>query len=395
MPIYTVSQITGYVKNVLESDSLLTDLWIRGEVSNYTKASSGHMYFTMKDDLGQLRCVMFRTGTGGQHLAAGKQVVIHGRFSVYEQRGDIQLIADLAQPDGIGKRFLELELLRAQLEKEGLFNAARKRPLPQFPSKIAVVTSPSGAVFHDIRQVISRRYPLVQLLLAPAQVQGDGAVESVVSAFETLNTLQDIDLVILARGGGSDDELWTFNDQRVVKAIFSSRAPVISAVGHETNTTLADYVADVRAPTPSAAAELAVPDRLQLALSINEMVSSMNGCIQRTLVSGREDLQGTKRRLAQTLPDIDAYSQQVDDLTHIVVAAWGTMLGLQKERLGGYASRLATLDPKATLRRGYAVVTRSPAGGVIYSKGQVAEGDTFKVALADGSFEGKVTENKS
>ncbi len=394
MPIYTVSQVTGYVKNVLESDSLLADLWIRGEVSNYTKASSGHMYFTMKDDLGQLRCVMFRSGSGGQHLAAGKQIVAHGRFSVYEQRGDIQLIVDMAQPDGMGKRFLELELLRVQLEKEGLFSADRKRPLPKFPSKIAIVTSPSGAVFHDIRQVIGRRYPLVELLLAPAQVQGDGAVESVVGSFEMLNLLQDIDLVILARGGGSDDELWTFNDQRVVRAIFSSRAPVISAVGHETNTTLADYVADVRAPTPSAAAELAVPDRLQLAFSINEMIGSMNSCIQRTLVAGREDLQATRQRLAQTLPDIDACRQQVDDLTHTAATAWDTKLQLNRERFSGYLRRLATLDPKATLRRGYAVVTRYPAGDVIYSKGQVAEGDLFKVAVADGSFEGKATENK-
>lgn len=391
MPIYTVSQITGYVKNVLESDSLLTNLWVRGEVSNYTKASSGHMYFTMKDDAGQMRCVMFRTGAGGQHLAAGKQVVVHGRFSFYEQRGDIQLIVDLAQPDGMGKRFLELELLRVQLEKEGLFNAARKRPLPKFPSKIAVVTSASGAVFHDIRQVIGRRYPLVNLLLAPTQVQGDWAVESVVSSFEMLNTYQDIDLIILARGGGSDEELWTFNDERVVRAIFSSRVPVISAVGHETNTTLSDYVADVRAPTPSAAAELAVPDRLQLAISLNDMVGSINGCVQRMVVSGRDDLTETKRRLSQTLPNIDAYRQEVDDLTRTAAASWDKILLLNRERLNGFAQRLATLDPKATLKRGYAVVTRLPKGDVVYSKDQVADGDVIKVAVADGTFEGKVT----
>ncbi len=393
MPIYTVSQITGYVKNVLESDSLLNNLWVRGEVSNYTKATSGHMYFTLKDDNGQMRCVMFRTGTGGQHLATGKQVVIHGRFSFYEQRGDVQMIADLAQPDGMGKRFLELELLRAQLEKEGLFNAARKRPLPKFPSKIAVVTSASGAVFHDIRQVIGRRYPLVNLLLAPTQVQGDWAVESVVTSFEMLNTYQDIDLIILARGGGSDEELWTFNDERVVRAIFSSRVPVISAVGHETNTTLADYVADMRAPTPSAAAELAVPDRIQLAIALNEMVGSINGCVQRMLVSGRDDLTDAKRRLSQTLPDIDAYRQEVDDLTRTAAASWDRILMLNRERLNGFAQRLATLDPKATLKRGYAVVTRMPKGDVVYSKDQVTDGDTIKIAVADGTFEGKVTKS--
>ena len=264
MPVYSVSQITRYLKESLEADSLLNDLWLRGEVSNLTRSAAGHYYFTLKDATSQVRCVMFRPAYGGEHLAEGAAVIAHGRVSIYEVRGDLQLIADLAQPEGVGELHLELERLKMKLEAEGLFQVSRKRPLPEFPKRIGVATSPTGAVWHDIQNVLRRRYPLVELAFAPTPVQGDTAAAGIVDAFDAFNAEDDLDLVILARGGGSLEDLWPFNEEAVARAIYASRAPVISAVGHETDYTIADMVADCRAPTPSAAAELAAPDMDEL-----------------------------------------------------------------------------------------------------------------------------------
>ena len=391
MPIFTVSQVTNYVKEYLDSDASLADLWVRGEVSNFTRATSGHMYFSIKDEAGQLRCVMFRSGAGGQHLATGKQVVVHGRVSLYEQRGDLQLYADMVQLEGLGKKYLEMELLKARLEKEGLFDPARKRQLPRFPSKVAVITSPTGAVFHDIRQIIGRRFPLVELVLVPAQVQGDAAADSVVRAFETLNLSRGIDIAILARGGGSEEELWSFNEERVVRAIFSSRIPVVSAVGHETNFTLADFVADVRAPTPSAAAELAVPDKEQLQSNISDMARLISGAMEGLLTKQRDELKEARARLVRLSPDVPQERQRIDDLIRTAAASWSAMFGLQNERISGFMRRLGTLSPASTLKRGYSIVSLYPGGSVITSKNQVKPGDAIKVGVADGSFSGQVT----
>ncbi|SVD49625.1 uncharacterized protein METZ01_LOCUS402479, partial [marine metagenome] len=264
MPVYTVSQVTRYIKESLERDALLADLWVSGEASNVARSAAGHTYFSLKEENTLMRCVMFKGGSGGEHILDGSAVSLHGRMSVYEVRGDLQCIADIVRPEGMGERSLELERLKVQLEAEGLFEPSRKRSIPSFPRRVGVITSPTGAVWHDIQNVTGRRYPLAELVLAPCQVQGDNAAPTIIEAFDAMNAEPDIDVVILARGGGSAEELWPFNEEAVARAIYASKPPIISAVGHETNTSIADMVADLRAPTPSAAAEMAVPDSREL-----------------------------------------------------------------------------------------------------------------------------------
>jgi len=247
--VYSVTEVTGYLRELLEADNLLIDLWINGEVSNLSQSAAGHIYFTLKDEASQLRCVHFRRGRLATQMENGTAVAAHGRISIYEVAGALQFYVDLVQPEGVGILHLEFERLKAQLEEEGLFDTARKRQLPAFPRRIGVVTSPTGAVFSDIVNVIGRRYPLVEVVLSPTPVQGDGAAEGIVQALDALNHIEGIDLVILARGGGSLEELWAFNQEKVARAVFASKAPVISGVGHDTDFTIVDFVADLRAPT--------------------------------------------------------------------------------------------------------------------------------------------------
>ena len=257
---YTVNQVTTYIRESFESDILLSDLYVSGEISNLRRSASGHAYFPLKDDSALLNCVMFRGQQGSDVLEDGSAVSTHGRISFYEPRGSTDFIVDLVMPEGTGALSLEFEKLRAQLELEGLFDESRKRSLPEFPTVIGVVTSVSGAVLHDITTVITRRYPLVDILVSPTLVQGDSAPENIVQAINDLNVDGRSDVIVVARGGGSLEELWAFNDERVVRSIYGSKIPVVSAIGHETDFTISDFVADLRAPTPSAAAEMIVPN---------------------------------------------------------------------------------------------------------------------------------------
>ena len=252
-----------------------------------------------------MRCVMFRNSRGAQYLVNGAAIVLHGRVSIYEQRGDLQLIADIAQPEGVGELQLKLEQLKLQLEQQGLFDQSRKRELPRFPEKIAVVTSPSGSVWHDIQNVVKRRYPLVELAIAPAPVQGEDAAPAIAEALQAAGDEPGVDLVIVARGGGSLEDLWAFNEEAVARAIFACPVPVVSAVGHETDHTIADLVADLRAPTPSAAAELVVPDRTELIAFAIAAAQGMDATMSRLLTAGIEGMQQLERRLHNSLPDLD------------------------------------------------------------------------------------------
>jgi len=253
MQVRTVSQITAYIKELFEADDSLQDLWIEGEVSNCSRPPSGHIYFTLKDPGAEIACVLWRSQAAAlEHLPVeGQAVMVHGRASVYEAKGRYQLYVDWLQPVGEGALFLRLQQLKDKLEREGLFAPERKRPLPPFPRQIGVVTSPVGAAIRDILHVLQRRFPLAEVILAPSQVQGEEAPPQIVAALEMLNAHTDVDVIIVARGGGSLEELWAFNDERVARAIFASRVPVVSGVGHETDYTLSDLVADLRAPTPS------------------------------------------------------------------------------------------------------------------------------------------------
>ena len=390
MAVFTVSQVTRYIKESLERDALLADLWVSGEVSNHTRSSAGHSYFSLKEANTVLRCVMFRGGSGHEHLAAGAAVSCHGRISIYEARGDLQCIVDLARPEGMGERYLELERLIVKLESEGLFEPSRKRPLPTFPQRLGVITSPTGAVWHDIQTVVGRRYPLTELALAPCLVQGDTAAPSIVEAFAAINAEPDIDAVILARGGGSAEDLWPFNEEAVARAVYGSRPPVISAVGHETNTTVADMVADVRAATPSAAAELAAPDWRVLAARIAQNGQALYQGVQQELALRTADVRDCLDAIERRAPDIDTHRQRVDDLLAGLVMRLENSLAMHRQRVSGLDQRLGALDPSDVLRRGYAVVSREDTGDTLLDAGQVSAGDAVNVRLHRGGFGARV-----
>ena len=394
MPVYTVSQVTRYIKESLEGDSLLADLWVSGEASNVVRSAAGHTYFSLKEENTLLRCVMFKGGSGGEHILDGSAISLHGRVSVYEVRGDLQCIADLARPEGMGERYLELERLKVKLEAEGLFEPSRKRPIPSFPQRVGVITSPTGAVWHDIQNVVGRRYPLVELVMAPCQVQGDNAAPTIIEAFDAMNAESDIDVVILARGGGSTEELWPFNEEAVARAIYASKSPIISAVGHETNVTVADMVADLRAPTPSAAAELAVPDARELNERVIFNARTLYQGVMQEIANRASGVQLSVSRLEMRKPDTTTRRQQVDDLLQGLVLRLGNVLALQEQKLVGLDQRLGALDPAGVLRRGYAAVSRVDTGAIVSDASQVASGDVIHVRVHQGEFDAKVEGNE-
>ena len=386
MEIYSVSQITSYIKERLASDVILGDLWIRGEVSNLAHSAAGHYYFTLKDDNSQMRCVMFRPAFGSENLSDGRAVAAHGRVSLYEVRGDIQLYVSLVQPEGVGEHYLELERLKIKLESEGLFLESRKRQLPAFPKRIGVATSPYGSVWHDIRNIIDRRFPIVELVLSPTPVQGDGAPAGIVDAFEAMNREGDLDVVILARGGGSVEELSPFNEEIVARAIYSSRVPVISAVGHETDFTIADMVADCRAPTPSAAAEIVVPDIEILFERILFHARNMSQCMQGSIDNKIQYLEQTLWRIQRLFPDIPSLHQRIDDITHGSWRSLESYLTMRRERINALESRLASLSPNNVLTRGYAMVHRLDNAMLVASVSEVVPGDDIQINVRDGIF---------
>jgi exodeoxyribonuclease VII large subunit len=373
----------------LEADNLLVDLWINGEVSNISQSAAGHLYFTLKDKASQLRCVHFHWERLTTQFENGTAVVAHGRISIYEVAGALQFYVDLVQPEGVGILHLEFERLKAQLEEEGLFDTARKRQIPAFPRRIGVVTSPTGAVFSDIANIISRRYPLAELVLSPTPVQGDGATEGIVRAFDALNHSEGLDLVILARGGGSLEELWAFNEEKVARAVFASKAPVISGVGHDTDFTIVDFVADLRAPTPSAAAELAVPHRPELEGRIQSQQRALFSALVAEISQRRSRLDYMANHLKSLSPDVDRYRQRIDELTRVASMHLMSILSISKEKLRSQQMQLGTLSPMATLSRGYAQVQHS--GEVVSRVGQVQRGDVVDVRVSDGEFRGRVT----
>ncbi len=384
--VYTVSQVSTHLKEYLEVNPMLADLTVVGEVANHRNPGSGHHYFTLRDEKASLNCVMFRSGRGGRFLQDGAQVVLHGRVSVYVARGDVQLYADSVRPAGQGALQQAFEELKARLNAEGLFDPGRKRPLPEFPGKIAVITSPTGAVIQDILNVLTRRYPLVEVVVIPSAVQGDRAAPELIGAFETLEAETDIDLVILARGGGSLEDLWPFNEELVARAIFASRIPVISAVGHETDFTIADFVADVRAPTPSAAAEMATPDMMELAARVAGAAHVMESRLLTRLRDARTALEQGIDRLVMRVPDTTTPRQQIDSMLRSAGLAVGRILEIKRADLHALEVQLAALGPAKILGRGYALV-RSQTGSVMTGVEDVSPGDVMSVTFRDGEVD--------
>ena len=391
--VYSVSEVASRLKNILQ-DSNLSDIWVEGEVGNSTRSAAGHSYFTLLDEGAALRCVMFRGGSGEREIETGAAVRAHGYVSLYEARGDLQLIADTVQPTGdegdLQRKLVELE---KRLRAEGLFEESRKRPIPQFPRRVGVVTSPTGSVWHDIQNVTRRRYPLVELALAGALVQGKEAAPHIVRALNALNEDASIHVIIVARGGGSLEDLWAFNDEIVARAIFGSKAPVVSGVGHETDWTIADLVADVRAPTPSAAAEIVLPDQADLKAKIGAHRRYLNASMGGRIAASSREIDTLQSRLRRGLPDFDTMRLRIDDLMRTTSAHARGAMQVAGERLNGMSARLASMNPKHTLIRGYSIVQRGSL--IVTDPSQVNQGDPVEVTVARGRFQAIVANGTS
>ena len=386
---YTVSAVAEYLKASLESDPRLADLMVVGEVSGYRNPSSGHHYFALRDEQSVLRCVMFRGGRGGQFLSDGSQVICHGRISIYTARGDLQYYVDQVEPDGVGALQKAFEEMRKRLESEGLFESGRKRQLPAMPARIAVITSPTGAVIQDILNVLTRRYPLAEVILIPTAVQGEKAAPEIVRAFQALNALDDIDVAIVARGGGSLEDLWSFNEETVARAIFASNVPVISAIGHETDTTIADLVADVCAPTPSAAAEIVAPATADLAGEVAGYAARIDEIVGRRVADSRSHFELAVDRMNLRVPCTALPRQRIDDLLVRARLAGQRLVESSKLRLAAVEASLSALGPKKILGRGY-TITRLADGKAATSALQFETGDRMAVTFADGSVDATV-----
>ena len=302
-PTWSVTDLTRYLRDLLESDGTLQDIWVEGEVSNFSRPASGHLYFTLKDSSAALRCVMWRNAVMRQtHLPGnGDAIEVHGSLSIYEASGHYQLYADLIRPAGEGQLYQEFLRLKAKLEAEGLFDPQRKSAIPRWPQTIGIVTSPTGAALRDMLNTIKRRYPPVKVVLTPTPVQGDQAPDGIIYAIETLNQLVKPDVILLARGGGSIEDLWAFNDEHVARAIFASQAPIVTGIGHETDFTIADFAADLRAPTPTAAAELATPNQADLKAALGELSKDIHNTMENILILQGRQLEHQQNPLVQNL----------------------------------------------------------------------------------------------
>lgn len=386
---WTVSEVNTYLKTLMESDSSLQDLWVEGEISNLSRPASGHLYFTLKDQNSSLRCVMWknRASAVGTLLQEGAAIEAHGNLNVYEQRGQYQLYIDFLRPRGEGKLFQEYQRLKAKLEGEGLFDPGRKRTLPAWPSRIGIVTSSTGAAFQDMKDTLKRRYPLVTILLSPTSVQGENAPAEIVAALNRLYVLKP-DLILIGRGGGSIEDLWAFNDERVARAIFESPVPVISGVGHETDFTISDFVADLRAPTPTAAAELAVPDQGELRIGIGEFEARLLRSIEGILSEQRWKLETLSSVITRLSPlgEIINGRQRLDELSSRLERAAAGFLKGSRDKCNSIQARLSALNPESILKRGYAVLTADD-GSTVYQVGQVSSGEHLQVRVSDGEFE--------
>jgi len=390
-----VAAFTRYLRDLLESDANLQDVWVAGEVSNLSRPQSGHLYFTLKDSKAALRCVMWRGQATRLRFVPreGDAIEVHGKVGVYETSGTYQLYADTIRQTGEGALYQEFLRLKARLEAEGLFDPARKRPLPAWPHRIGIVTSPTGAALQDMLNTIRRRFPLAEVVLASTPVQGDEAPPRIIQALHALNQLAHPDVILVARGGGSIEDLWAFNDEYVARAIAMSAAPVITGVGHETDFTLADFAADHRAPTPTAAAEVATPDQDDLRQTLQGLAQALSQTILIRLSDHRWALKDLQLRLNQYSPRqrIQNDLQRLDDHMRRAHTALAHRLQMQRLRLAGLGQQLGALNPQTTLRRGFALV-RKADGTLVRRVGQVAEGEMLSVQMVDGLLRVRVNE---
>lgn len=384
--IGTVSQINQYVKKILDNNIILNNVWVKGEISNFKQHYSGHIYLTLKDEGGVLKSVMFRSAASTLTFTPsdGMKVMARGRVSVYEAGGAYQLYIEEMIPDGVGELYIAYEKLKKKLEEEGLFDSAHKKPIPRFPKAVGVVTAPTGAAVRDIINVITRRCPMTKIIIFPAQVQGAGAAESVVRAIEYFNSANNVDTIIAGRGGGSIEDLWAFNEEITVRAIYASKIPVISAVGHETDFTIADFAADLRAPTPSAAAEIAVPSALELRNMLRTDSSRISGAMLKHLERGRLRLSGC--RLKKPSERIQENSQRLDNAVKRMEQSFRLRITEKRRIIGIIAGKVDAMSPLKVLSRGYSIPVTED-GSVIRSAEDMTPGREFTLKMTDGEAE--------
>ena len=381
------------MRSLLESG--LGTLWVEGEISNLARPASGHWYFSLKDRDAQIRCAMFRQRNVLSRFAPreGQLVVAFGRVSLYEPRGDYQLLVELMEDAGVGALQCAFDELKARLAAEGLFAPERKRALPTAPRRIGVITSPTGAAIRDIVQVLRRRCPAAQILIYPSPVQGAAAAAALIAAVELAGKRAEVDVLILARGGGSIEDLWAFNDERLARAILASPIPIVTGIGHEIDFTIADFVADLRAPTPSAAAQLVAPDAAVWRQRLEQLLARFTAAARRALRSEQLRLEALTRRLQQSHPGarLQQHSQRLDELEARLRLSLRARIAAGTARLESAARALQAVSPLATLERGFAVVTRASDGALITDATQLAVGEAFDARLAHGSLRATVT----
>lgn len=392
--ILSVSELNGYIKRVLDTDLLLSGLWVKGEISNFKHHTSGHLYMTLKDAGGAVRAVMFKNAAMRLKFKPedGMKVVVFGRVSVFESAGQYQVYIEAMQPDGVGALYVAYEQLKAKLEEEGLFSETHKVEIPYIPQKIAVITSPTGAAIRDILNVLNRRFPLADVVVCPVLVQGDGAAEQIAKAIAYVNTNALADVIITGRGGGSIEDLWAFNEEIVARAIYASEIPIISAVGHETDFTIADFVADLRAPTPSAAAELATPSMTEISGVLAGFLERMRGSALRKIDLNRALVQQLAGRISKdgVLSAYDKKRLIIDADMQRALRALENALANKKEQFAKNVAKLESLSPLGVLSRGYSV-TRTDTGNVVRKTEDVCVGDALETVLTDGVVCSKVT----
>ena len=388
--VYTVTHLTRQIKELLENS--FPRLWVEGELSNFKRHTSGHLYFTLKDENAQISCAMwrFRAGTLPFAPESGMKVLVEGDVQVYEKGGNYQLIIQQIQPAGIGALQLAFEQLKRKLHAEGLFDASHKKPLPAFPERIGVITSPTGAAIRDIISVLTRRFPGIEILLYPVRVQGDGAAQEIAEAIADFNRYGEADLLIVGRGGGSLEDLWAFNEEIVARAIYASGIPIISAVGHEVDYSIADFVADHRAPTPSAAAEIAVRDRREVSGELNYYQEKLATVFRKQIDNQRTRLQRIQEGYGfrRPLDMIYQSNQRLDELQRSIGASLNYYLQLQRSRLEKLEQQLRAINPEAILQRGFSICYKD--GKIVKDIAQLEENDPVRIQLAQGWFAAEV-----
>ena len=387
-PILTVSQVNLYIKRVLDHDIYMSDVTVKGEISNFKLHSSGHMYMSLKDDKGVMRAVMFRGACAKLKFRPenGMKIIASGRVTVYERDGQYQLYINSMEQEGIGALHISFEELKRKLLEEGLFDESKKKPLPKYPKKIGVVTAPTGAAIRDIINILSRRFSYSDIVLYPVLVQGENSADSIVEAIQYFNREKNVDVMIVGRGGGSIEDLWSFNEEKVARAIFASEIPIVSAVGHEIDFTISDFVADLRAPTPSAAAELVVPDQTELVEKFGNVYNRLSMCAKRIIENRRLMLKNCtdKPVIKNPIIKIDDKKIYIDNLSHRFEMAVKMISERKKQALSLNISKLDGLSPLGTIARGFSVASGSD--GVIKSVKQVKSGDEISITVSDGKI---------